>query len=76
MAKTRCRTCDLYGEDPAPCHRCGHMPNREILPGCYGTIHETTDLSKCYCHVPQRKDVLVERLERLEGRVAQLEGAT
>lgn len=80
MSVTRCATCDLYeeGEHP-PCHHCGHMPNREVLPGCYGTINgsDPTDLSRCCCPGPKptKKDAIVARMERIEKRLDVLEDA-
>jgi len=81
MKKTTCATCDLYEEEvEAPCHPCGHMPNRDVLPGCYGTAvggRDGADMSHCCCVDPKptNKDAIVARMERIEKRLDVLEEA-
>jgi hypothetical protein len=63
---------------PPWCHRCPLMPDREVMPMCYGSIHNPNpkNLDRCNCPRPERGKrgpADEDRIGRLEKKVAELE---
>jgi hypothetical protein len=62
----RCQVCEA-GKDPI-CHRCAHLPGREVLPGCMGMAAR----GECTCGPSSNERLTAARAEGYaEGRAAE-----